>query len=72
MRIPRCIKTVTGKHSFSRDTCGREISNPGFICHGNESHEHRLSCRYCGIIDDRKPLGSNLPTKQSTRPQTPK
>jgi len=45
MKIPKCLKTVTGKHSWS-------YLQWDFL---KETYRHRSapSCKFCGIFDDR-------------------
>jgi len=51
MKIPKCPKSVTGKHKFS-DTSYEVFWNIGTKVH-SEKVKRPIVCDYCGLIDDR-------------------
>jgi len=58
MRIPKCSKTVTGKHKWIRERLGMKVEKYNIITHDFVPIFGTLKitpyCEYCGLIDDRK------------------
>ena len=48
MKIPKCSKTISGKHEFVK-----KYGNDYGRNYGDSWYKYP-ECRYCGLIDDRK------------------
>jgi len=55
MKIPKCTKTVTGKHKWEKMFCKWEWFQHwySFISDSKPTH-WRYECNLCGLVDDKK------------------
>lgn len=51
MKIPRCPKTVTGKHKWNKPTKWYNPEAKGSWAKARYPH-----CEHCGMVDDRKKI----------------
>lgn len=57
MKIPKCLKSVTGKHSWKKEKFGvinLEQTKNGRYRQIYGTYAIQPYCRYCGMVDDRK------------------
>jgi len=57
MKIPKCRKTISGKHNWSKGRWSLSIAGDeihGIVARDILYWDKTIKCCYCGLIDDRK------------------